>query len=247
MKFAFSRPTRNVVEQDELFERFWSAGFDGLQLKPNQYRAYLEDPQAFLERWGRVAGVSSALISAGTLDDEGLSFLQSVLRFAGVVGSERVVFCHTVPRDDVSSNDIRNFARILSELGEEAKELGTKLSLHHHYNQPVMYQMDMEIFFNEVTEGSVGLTIDTAHLVKSGISDVAGTIRSFAQYIDNFHLKDFADGDWRVLGEGAIDFTGIIQAMKDIQYDGWVSADEESGTDILRGMQKCRAFLLQLN
>lgn len=55
--------------------------------------------------------------------------------------------------------------------------------------------------FFTATEGqTVGLTVDTAHLMKSGITDVAGIIREFHQVVDNIHAKDYADGQWRVLG-----------------------------------------------
>jgi inosose dehydratase len=59
-------------------------------------------------------------------------------------------------------------------------------------------------------------------------------------------MKDFADGQWKILGEGAIDFGPVFQAIRDIGYDGWVSADEESGGDVVDGMRKCAAYLSRL-
>jgi len=106
-----------------------------------------------------------------------------------------------------------------------------------------MHLDDFGVFFDAATAGAVGLTVDSAHAVKSGIHDVAGLIRDFRGAIDNFHLKDYADGEWRVLGEGGIDFGPIFDAIRDTGYDGWVSADEESGSDVLPGMRACFAFL----
>ena len=108
-----------------------------------------------------------------------------------------------------------------------------------------MLPEEIEVFFEAVELGSVGLTVDTAHLVKSGVDDVAGVIRGFAPVIDNVHLKDYADGEWRVLGTGDIDFVPVFAAIRDIGYDGWLSTDEESGADVLEAMAACRAFMEQ--
>jgi sugar phosphate isomerase/epimerase len=133
---------------------------------------------------------------------------------------------------------------MLSELGLEAQQqYGVKLSLHHHHNNPVMYRQDLDIFFDHIKDGAVGLTVDTAHLVKSGVDNVAEVIRSFRHVIDNFHLKDYHEGEWKVLGQGSIDFGLIFQAIQDIGYDGWLSADEESGGDVLKGMRDCYTYI----
>jgi inosose dehydratase len=243
MKLAFSRPTAGEAEQRRLFSSFRSAGFDGLQLKAGQYHRYLADPQGFQEAWGRYPAVASALITGGTLDDLGIAALRQTFRFGGSVGTERIVFCHSVPRSSVTDAGLRRFATTLSALGREARDNGTRLSLHHHYDQPVMHRADFDVFFAAADPGAVGLTIDTAHLVKSGVHDIAALIRDFREVIDNIHLKDFAAGEFRVLGEGEIDFDPIFQALREIGYDGWLCADEESGGDLLAGMETCFRFI----
>lgn len=245
VKFAFSRPIQSDEERDLLFGGYRSIGYAGLQLKHGQYASYIDDPERFLEEWEALPGAASALIVGGAVDDELRSRLAPLLHFGEKVGTERIVFCHGLSRKNVTADDIRGFARQLSELGKETRQRGIRLSLHHHYDQPVMYREDFDIFFDRLQEGTVGLTVDTAHLVKSGITDVAELITSFAPHIDNFHMKDFADGDWRILGEGGISFGPIFRAIHAIQYDGWMSADEESGGGIQEGMRQCLRFMKQ--
>lgn len=79
--------------------------------------------------------------------------------------------------------------------------------------------------------------------MKSGIIDAAEIIRSFGHVIDNFHLKDFDQGEWRVLGQGSIEFGDIFEAIREIGYTGWISADEESGGSVIEGMKDCYAFM----
>lgn len=243
MRFAFSAPTSTGEERASLFSQFGAAGYDGLQLKKAQFQEFVDAPELFLDRWGSHTGIVSGLIVGGDLDRSGIDSLRKSIEFASRVGSERVVFCHSRPREGVSAEEIRQFASTLSELGKEARSQGLSLSLHHHYNQPVMYRDDFDAFFDSVSDGAVGLTIDTAHLVKSGISDIAEVIREFCGFIDNFHLKDFADGEFRVLGQGAISFAPVFAAIRDTKFNGWLCADEESGGDINQTMTHCYEFL----
>ena len=70
-----------------------------------------------------------------------------------------------------------------------------------------------------------------------------GQQRDFAPVIDNFHLKDYAAGEWRMLGTGGIDFEPIFAAIAAIGYDGWLSTDEESDAPLLPAMEHCLAFM----
>ncbi|MGH3487120.1 MAG: sugar phosphate isomerase/epimerase family protein [Actinopolymorphaceae bacterium] len=236
MKLAFSKPTPGPGQQRLLFDRFREAGYAGLQLKGGQYGSYLDDPEGFRDEWSRDAACVTGLITGGTLDPDGLTSLRSTVAFASAVGSERVVFCHGLAREGVSDADIAGFARTLSEVGREAADQGVALSLHHHYNQPVMHRPDFDVFFDAADTDAVHLTVDTAHLVKSGITDVAGLVADFASVVDNLHVKDFADGEWRLLGEGVIDLDALFATLRDIDYDGWLCVDEETRTEIAGAM-----------
>lgn len=242
-RFAFSIPTHSPEEQSELFRGFPEAGFAGLQLKGGQYARYLDNAGQFLEEWGEDRSTSAGLIYGGGLDTEGVAALQRVFEFAGAVGSEMVIFCHGRSRDSVNDDDIRSFARRLSDLGAEALEGGVKLSLHNHFDNPVMHRADFETFFGAVAPGTVGLTLDTAHLQKSGVFDIAGVVRDYGAFIDNVHLKDFADGQFKTLGRGEIRFDAIFDALHDIGFAGWLCADEESDTAIGESLRASFDFI----
>jgi inosose dehydratase len=244
MKFAFSRPTNSDEQRDTLYNHYQSAGYEGLQLKHMQYVPYIEESERFMDMWGDRKGIASALIFGGNLDEDNQQKLRSLFSFAEQVGTKSIIFCHGVPREQSSNEKLRKYGHLLSDLGLEAQEkYGVQLSLHHHYNQPVMYRDDFDIFFDQIKGDSITLTLDTAHLYKTGIQDIAEVIHSFQDRIDNFHMKDFADGDWKVLGHGEIDFVPIFKAIKEIGYDGWISADEESGGEIIGGMKECYDYM----
>ncbi|MDF2439637.1 MAG: inosose dehydratase [Abditibacteriota bacterium] len=242
-RLAFSTPTSNETEQRRLFEGFGRCGFHGLQLKSGQYARYLEEPERFLAQWGGVPGATAGLIYGGELDESGIASLQHVLSFASTIGSEMVVFCHSRPRSEVTHDDIRHFAGRLSTVGEAAAQWGIRLSLHNHYNQPVMHRADFEVFLDAATPGALGLTLDTAHLHKSGIRDIAAMVRDFGSFIDNVHLKDIRDNQFKTLGHGEIDFEDVFEALHEIGFAGWLCADEESDTGIHESLHASFEFI----
>jgi len=242
MKLAFSKPTGTQEDTRTLMTRFREVGYDGLQLKAGQYAGYLDRPEEFLADWGQQRGVASALIT-GVGGEGSVGELRRVFAFGRIVGADLIVLCFGLPREGMTAERLRHHAQVLSLLGLEAQDYGLRLSLHHHHGHPVMTRDDLDVFYGAVEEGSIGLTVDTAHLVKSGIDDVAGVIRDLAPVIDNFHLKDYAAGEWRMLGTGSIDFEPIFAAIAAIGYDGWLSTDEESDAPLLPAMEHCLAFM----
>jgi inosose dehydratase len=243
MRLAFSAPTRDPQQSADLFSGFHAAGYEGLQLKTAQFQDHLDEPRRLLELWPTLHRSISGLIVGTKLDDAGRIKLQRVFRLAQAVEADLVVFCHSQPRSGLPHDDLCRIADDVDELGRQAADLGTKLSLHQHFNQPCMHRGDLDVFFDRPR--SYGLTVDTAHLVKSGIADVPEVIASFRHAIDNFHMKDFAQGQFKVLGEGNIDFAPIFKAVRSIGYKGWIAADEESGSDLVSGMRACAAYLRQ--
>ena len=243
MKLAFSKPINDKKKKNVLFTNFRCIGYDGLQLKRDQYHHYIINPERFINDWGNFPGVASGLITGGGLDEECMADLRKVFVFGKAVKSELVIFMINAPRKGLSKKDIKQFASTLSELGKEAQQFGIKLSLHHHFNSPLTYREDFDIFFDTVNNQSVGLTVDTAHLVMSGIENIGEIIRDFKHVIDNFHLKDFANSEFNILGKGRINFVSVFAAIKEIGYEGWICADEESGSDVLWAMQESLKFI----
>lgn len=243
MRRAFSKPTHGEEEFIALMTDFRSDGYEGLQLKMGQFVPYLDEPGTYLSRWGDDPGRASALIFFDSLESAAVEKLRATIRFADRIGSERVVFCHNRSREGVTEADLIGYAKTLSEIGSDAAERGLKLSLHHHFNQPVMHPADFDVFFGAVESGTVGLTIDTAHLAKSGIGDIPAFIRQFASLIDNVHFKDYQDGEWRILGQGSLDLDGILTALHETAYTGWLCVDEESSATLREGLVASREWL----
>ena len=87
-------------------------------------------------------------------------------------------------------------------------------------------------------DGSLGLTLDTGHLLKSGVSELRNVISSFAHILDNVHLKDFGAGEWAILGDGSLDLNDVVATLRDVGYRGWLCVDEESSTDLSTSLDR---------
>ncbi|KAA9106601.1 sugar phosphate isomerase/epimerase family protein [Microbacterium rhizomatis] len=239
MRIAFSKP----VAPDEfptLLAEFGPAGYDALQLKTGQFLPWLHSRAEFAALTRGHEGASAVLVYFDELDDDRLA---DVLDFAKEVGTETVVFCHNRSREGITTDERVQLARQLEAHGKRARDAGIRLSLHHHFDQPVMLPEDVREFWSAIEPGAVGLTVDTAHLAKSGVTDIPGFIREFAPIIDNIHLKDYAEGEWRLVGQGELDLDGILAALADIGFDGWLCIDEESTASLDDGLRISHAWL----
>jgi sugar phosphate isomerase/epimerase len=242
---AFSKPTRGAEQQRLLFDSYPEFGFAGLQLKGNQYGDYLEDPERFQADWGTEPGHVSSLITMSPLDAEGKQRLRAIIGFASAVGSQRVVLCHDVPREGLDDSDLIRFAGELSDLAEEAAGQDVVLSLHHHTGEPVMHRRDFEVFFGAVRDNTLRLTVDTGHLLKSGVTDISALLTDFAAVIDNIHLKDYEDGEFRLLGQGSVELTSVLDTIAKLDPGTTLCVDEESRAEVLEGLEVSRDYLTQ--
>lgn len=243
MRTAFSKPTRDPAELDRLITSYRQVGYDGLQLKMGQYLPYLGRSEVLRDRWGDDPGTTSGLIVQTGLDPEGEALLLDVIDLAASTGGELVVLCHDRPREGLSRQDLQLIAGQVGRAGRHALDRGVHLSLHHHIGQPVMQPEDVRIFFDAVQPGTVGLTVDTGHLARSGVTDLLGFVEEFGSLIDNVHLKDVDAEAWRVVGEGVLDLVPVLDQLARQAYEGWLCIDEESSAPLEHGLTASRAWL----
>jgi sugar phosphate isomerase/epimerase len=88
-------------------------------------------------------------------------------------------------------------------------------------------------FMQHIDSPAIGLNFDIGHAycVKD---DPATTIPRVAQYIRHFHLEDIAATRVHhhlIPGEGAIDFRAVLQAIRAMGYDGWLTVELYANID----------------
>ena len=84
---------------------------------------------------------------------------------------------------------------------------------------------------------------DTGHIDAAG-GNSAEVVRRYADRIRYIHLKDYKDGNFLPLGEGAVDFKRILEALLASNFDGWITMEQDGYTGpATEGALRSREYL----
>jgi len=139
----------------------------------------------------------------------------------------------------------RTLGTYLSDLSERLmEEFGVKTALHHHLGTLVQDSEDLERLYQYADKKTVGLCLDSAHAAAAGDDPVEFT-KKYASRVVHVHLKDLAsDGRFVELGEGEVDLRGVLAALKNSGYGGWVVAELDiPGRSPLESARVSKKFL----
>jgi len=124
-------------------------------------------------------------------------------------------------------------------------EVGLKLVFHHHCAGYVETPDETRALMDRVDPKLVGLCLDTGHWHYGG-GDAVAAIKEYGERMRYLHLKDCSAsiaqqcraeskdymqaveaGVFCPLGEGEVDFPGVISAMEALGYDGWAIVEQD--------------------
>jgi inosose dehydratase len=144
----------------------------------------------------------------------------------------------------LSDDEIKVYARKMTEFGEWCAEQGMPLSYHHHMAQVIESEAELDAFMRHSGEG-IPLLFDAGHMAFAG-GDVFRVIDNHHARITHVHVKDvrmdvvrsidrsrhsFLDavikGVFTVPGDGSLDFKRIVQKFADYGYEGWFVVEAE--------------------
>jgi sugar phosphate isomerase/epimerase len=153
-------------------------------------------------------------------------FVQSIVEAAGKLGAPAIIGSMQGRWGDGMDRDEATFylADALSGLGKQAATFGVPL-LYEPLNR---YETN---FANTLADGSrilrmldsdnVKLLADLFHMSIEE-ADVPAALRAASKDVGHLH---FADSNRRPVGEGHTDMTPIVRALREIGYDGYLSAE----------------------
>lgn len=174
----------------------------------------------------------------------------SVFVFAetsNAVHGDRAVPLTGAPR--LAARDWKTFGARMTDVADYVKSEGLKFAYHHHLGTVVETAADVNAFIT-ATGPSVGLTLDTGHAALGGVNSLA-IIRDHPGRVAHVHCKDvrwetftkqksrgssFLDGVlagmFTVPGDGGIDYAEIMQALKRMDYSGWIVIEAEQDPSV---------------
>jgi inosose dehydratase len=157
------------------------------------------------------------------------------------------------------------FAESVCHAAEIAREHGLQATFHPHAGTWVETRADLDELLCRAPAPLVKLCWDVGHAVCGGIDPVA-FVREHPQRIAYIHLKDvdaevldgvrrdgvsFDDAVRRrvfsELGRGCLDVAGLLNALREIEYDGWLMVEQDSTwLTPVESAQVSRAYLRAL-
>lgn len=241
---------------DSILRDIQELGFDGVELGgkfPREASALKATLAPF--KLDLVGGWYSGGLLVQDADAE-IAALQPHLDLLKALGSKVFVFAETsnavhsnraVPLEGtprLKSSEWAQFGKRMSDVADYIAGQGLKFAYHHHLGTVVENQADMDAFI-AATSPSVGFTLDTGHAALGGVrsldviakhperiahvhcKDVRGSVHAEARRNGKSFLDGVLAGMFTVPGDGSIDFAAVMQALKRMDYSGWIIIEAE--------------------
>lgn len=115
----------------------------------------------------------------------------------------------------------------MQALAPYAGEKGVTIGVENVWNRFLLSPLEMRDFIDRVGHSRVAAYFDVGNVLRDGYPEQ--WIRILGRRIAKVHVKDYrvqADGAGFVdLLNGDVDFPAVIGALKEIGYDGWITAE----------------------
>ena len=239
-------PIKSAMEQAS------KMGFEGIELgiasqgvlTHNTSQAECEEIVREAEKHGlEISGVASgeSWTTSPTANDEDvrkkiIDFTQKALQITHWLGSDAYLFVpgavevFFLPDAEVIPYDVcyQRASEAISQLVPVAEKLGVAIAVENVWNKFLLSPLEMREFIDNFNTSQVGVYFDVGNVLLTGYPDQ--WIRILGSRIKRVHIKDFklsvgnADGFVDLL-EGDVDFEAVKQALSEINYDGYVTAE----------------------
>jgi hexulose-6-phosphate isomerase len=227
------------------FKLLKDVGFEGIDMNsPNDLK--LDEVLEAQEKSGlKIHGVVDSAHWKDTLSHpdpevraKGLSALKTALKDAKAYGASSVLLVCAVVNKDVSYADA--YERSQSEIRKAlplAEELGINLLLENVWNNFHLSPLEMARYIDELESPMVGAYFDVGNVVKFGWPE--HWIRTLGKRVVKLDIKEYSRtlmdtkgpraGFDVEIGDGDCDWPAVMQALRDIGYNGWATAEVRGG------------------
>ena len=199
--------------------------------------------------------------------------IRRCIDFAAFLGAEYIRIYggnYAASDTDPDGKKWEALAQSMYRLGDEAQRKGVKLVIENHFNTMTVSAKQSIELSKKINHPAVGILYDQANLTFTGNEDYREAIALQQDKVYHMHVKDlqFKSGDHafvssdvshpkeeernvitRIVGEGELDWPGILRMVKERGYQGWLSLEYERRwhpddiPDASIGMKKSAEYL----
>jgi L-ribulose-5-phosphate 3-epimerase len=233
------------------FKKLKDAGFEGVELlSPNKLD--LDEVLKARDETGLVIhGVSGSKHWALPLSspdpkvvEQSLAAIRQEIVDVKAYGGTTVLVVPGVVTPSISYRQVyeRSQAAIKTLLPDCEKH-GIKIGIEEVWNKFLLSSVELVRYVDDFKSPWIGAYFDVGNIVEYGYPQE--WIHELGKRILKVHIKEYKK-DKRFsykLGEGEIDWKSVAQALKDVGYDGWITAEVPSGDvdalkDVVQRMDK---------
>ena len=224
---------RTFGDMAEAFADIGAAGFDGVELFDGNLLDYTTaEFQALLSQHGLklVAAYSGGNLIFDEVLPEELDRFRIVADRLAELGAPHFVVGGGAKRfDGARDGDYPRLGAALEKVREIAEQRG--LQAHYHPHLTTLAESPGQIR-QVFAETAIHFCPDTAHLAAAG-GDPAGMMREHKDRISYVHLKGLQNDPFAFvpLDRGDLDHGPIMDALRDIGFDGWLAAELDAWPD----------------
>ena len=215
------------------FEMLKEAGFAGVEIiSPNKFDR--DEVLRARDKTGLVIhGVSGSRHWKDTLSDpdpavveRGLDAIRQELEDCKAYGGTTVLLVPAVVTKDVSYRDAYDRSRAnIRKILPDAELAGIRIAIEEVWNKFLLSPSEFARYIDSFDSPWVGAYFDVGNVVEYGFPQE--WIRVLGPRILKVHIKEYAKAKRfsYPLGEGEIDWPAVRQALRDVGYEGWISAE----------------------
>lgn len=151
------------------------------------------------------------------------------------------------PQDAMTEEQWQVFADGANHVARRVMaEAGIRTVVHQHIGTLIETEAEVRRLLDMTDPSVLGLCLDTGHWVFGTGGDPVAAVREFRDRVWHVHFKDCDpavmeasrvdewDGPTSVghgvfceLGKGCVDFEGMLGALEEIGYDGWIVVEQD--------------------
>ena len=228
-----------------------AVGFPCIQLRSNVLKQFGERPGELRDILAKHHLTMVALSSGSVnIDPAGepsvIEEHTKNARFVHDVGGLYLQLTDSRPKDrPIVADDYKRLGRLMTEIGKRGADLGVPVAYHNHMGSLGEKPEEVDQILAAADPRYLKLELDTAHYQQGG-GDPVQAVRKYAGRHLFVHLKDLespvpasspeAGKAYRFveLGRGKVDVTGVLAALRDVKFRGWVIVELDGVPDKAR-------------
>jgi hexulose-6-phosphate isomerase len=220
------------------FELIKSLGFEGVEVDSPGSLDKTEAVKAVHDTGIVIHGVIDSVHWRDTLSDSrenvrarGLAALRTALEDAKILGATTVLLVPGVVNRETTYDQCwqRSQAEVRKAI-PLAEKLNVKIAIECVWNNFITKPEQMVEYVDAFGTPYVGSYFDCSNMVKFGVKS-GDWIRALGKRMLKFDFKGYSNKkkDWVPIGEGDEDWPDILNALVEVGYNGWATAEVAGG------------------